>query len=59
MYVYRVPTFSGITWDFRANMLRKLRAIFSGNFNGIFKTHVWQNSNIRNRVFQKQHAIWI
>ena len=31
-------------------------SIFSGNFNGSFQTHFWQNSNIRNKVFQKQHA---
>ena len=49
----------GNNLGFAGKHAQETASVFSGIFNAIFQTHFWQNSKIRNRVFQKQHAICI
>ena len=49
VYIYRVLTFSGL--GFSGKHAQETASVFSGLFNGIFETHFWQNSNIREPRF--------
>ena len=42
-------TFSGL--GFSGKHAQETASVFSGLFNGIFETHFWQNSNIREPRF--------
>ena len=55
IHIYRVLTFSGINWEHQETMVQKIERETSRINAGQVQTHFWQNSRIRNRVFDKQN----